>query len=150
MNKNKLSIIVLITGILLGGVILLITTFVNKARYNEAYKEAQKKVQAAEARLVELQKEYDPLKEQYELKSQECDNISMSSSNWFADKNKCMREQSELYTQISELEMEATVIRNTRYTAPYDDISFWWGLGVMIAGLGGALLIYLFGPKKEM
>ena len=102
-KKITLPIKVVIIGCLIGLVIAGIGLFkqidskrINEERKDAALKQSQAAVDAANARLKEIEKEYYPLKEQLEKKKQECDAMSMSDSDWFEKHSKCQREASEM------------------------------------------------------
>lgn len=163
-NKKKLPLplLILIISIAIGlvfcgvGVVKQnIAKKTNEERYNEAYKLSQEKINAANKRLKEIEEEISPLKEQYELKNQECDSLKMGDANWFANKTKCQREANEINSQITELESEAWELENGNYTVFYDLVKpmsyqIFYIIGGCIAGLGtlGAFIIYLVKGKK--
>ena len=162
-RKITLPIKVIIIGCIIGLVIAGVGLFkqidskrINKERANAALKQSQAAIDAANARLKEIEEEYYPLKEQYEKKQQECDAMDMRDSDWFAKKSKCQRESSELESKMSSLEMEDMEIKNNDYTAYYQKVEpmsyqIFYIIGASIAGLAliGAFIIYLVKGKKS-
>lgn len=161
-KKITLPVKVVIIGCIIGLVVAGIGLFkqidskrINEERKEAAQKQSQAAVDAANARLKEIEKEYYPLKEQYEKKEQECDAMNMRDSDWFEKHSKCQREASELHSQMSSLEMEDTAIKNKDYTVYYDLVKpmsyqIFYIIGASIAGaaLLGAFIIYLVKGKK--
>ena len=161
-KKITLPIKVVIIGCLIGLVIAGIGLFkqidskrINEERKDAALKQSQAAVDAANARLKEIEKEYYPLKEQLEKKKQECDAMSMSDSDWFEKHSKCQREASEMRSKMNSLEMEDAAIKNKDYTVYYDKVKpmsyqIFYIIGASIAGLAilGAFIIYLVKGKK--
>jgi len=161
-KKITLPIKVVIIGCLIGLVIAGIGLFkqidskrINEERKDAALKQSQAAVDAANARLKEIEKEYYPLKEQLEKKEQECDAMNMSDSDWFEKHSKCQREASEMRSKINSLEMEDSAIKNKDYTVYYDKVKpmsyqIFYIIGASIAGLAilGAFIIYLVKGKK--
>lgn len=164
-NKKKLPlpIIIIIIGAILGLLVSGIGLYkqidskrINKERKETAIKESQEAVNKANERLKEIEKEYYPLKEQYENKKQECDSLNIGNSNWFADKSKCEREASDLKSKMNALEMEDTVIKSKDYTAYYQSVNpmsyqIFYIIGASILGVAllGAFIIYLVKGKKS-
>ena len=161
-KKITLPIKVVIIGCLIGLVIAGIGLFkqvdskrINGERKDAALKQSQAAVDAANARLKEIEKEYYPLKEQLEKKEQECDAMNMSDSDWFEKHSKCQREASEMRSKMNSLEMEDSAIKNKDYTVYYDKVKpmsyqIFYIIGASIAGLAilGAFIIYLVKGKK--
>ena len=161
-KKITLPIKVVIIGCLIGLVIAGIGLFkqidskrINGERKDAALKQSQAAVNAANARLKEIEKEYYPLKEQLEKKEQECDAMNMSDSDWFEKHSKCQREASEMRSKMNSLEMEDSAIKNKDYTVYYDKVKpmsyqIFYIIGASIAGLAilGAFIIYLVKGKK--
>lgn len=161
-KKITLPIKVIIIGCIIGLVVAGVGLFkqidskrINQERKDAALKQSQEAVDAANARLKEIEKEYYPLKEQYEKKQQECDAMNMRDSDWFEKHSKCQRESSELHSRMSSLEMEDTAIKNKDYTVYYEKVKpmsyqIFYIIGASIAGaaLLGAFIIYLVKGKK--
>ena len=161
-KKITLPIKVVIIGCLIGLVIAGIGLFkqidskrINAERKDAALKQSQAAVDAANARLKEIEKEYYPLKEQLEKKEQECDAMNVSDSDWFEKHSKCQREASEMRSKMNSLEMEDSAIKNKDYTIYYDKVKpmsyqIFYIIGASIAGLAilGAFIIYLVKGKK--
>ena len=161
-KKITLPIKVVIIGCLIGLVIAGIGLFkqidskrINEERKDAALKQSQAAVDAANARLKEIEKEYYPLKEQLEKKKQECDAMNMSDSDWFEKHSKCQREATEMRSKMNSLEMEDSAIKNKDYTVYYDKVKpmsyqIFYIIGASIAGLAilGAFIIYLVKGKK--
>lgn len=164
-NKKKLPlpIIIIIIGAIIGLLVSGIGLYkqidskrINKERKESALKASQEAIDKANARLKEIEEEYYSLKEQYEKKQQECDSLSTSDSNWFANRSKCQREASNLNSQMSALEMEDTTIKNTDYTRYYQEVKpmsyqIFYIIGASILGVAllGAFIIYLVKGKKS-
>ena len=161
-KKITLPIKVVIIGCLIGLVIAGIGLFkqidskrINAERKDAALKQSKAAVDAANARLKEIEKEYYPLKEQLEKKEQECDAMNVSDSDWFEKHSKCQREASEMRSKMNSLEMEDSAIKNKDYTIYYDKVKpmsyqIFYIIGASIAGLAilGAFIIYLVKGKK--
>ena len=162
-KKITLPIKVVIIGCIIGLVVAGIGVFkqidskkINDERKKTAQKQSKAAVNAANERLKEIEKEYYPLKEQYEKKEQECDAMNMEDSDWFEKHSKCQSESSELYSKMNSLEMEDTAIKNKDYTVYYDLVKpmsyqIFYIIGGSIAGLAilGAFIIYLVKGKKS-
>lgn len=161
-KKITLPVKVVIIGCIIGLVVAGIGLFkqidskrINEERKDAALKQSQAAVDAANARLKEIETEYYPLKEQLEKKEQECDAMNMRDSDWFEKHSKCQREASELRSRVNSLEMEDTAIKNKDYTVYYDKVKpmsyqIFYIIGASIAGaaLLGAFIIYLVKGKK--
>lgn len=163
-NKKKMPlpllilVISIILGLVIAGVGFLKQNMANKTneeRAEEAYKLSEQKVAVAEKRLEEIQIELKDAKQKYDDKKQECDSLDMRADNWFADKSKCERDASNIYSQISALESEQWSIKNADYTVYYDlvepmsyQIFYIIGGGVALLGVLGAFIIYLVKGKK--
>lgn len=164
-NKKKIAlpIMIIIIGCIIGlvvagigGIKQISAGKTNEERKQAALKASEEAIAAANERLKEIGEEYYPLKEQYEKKQQECDSLSMSDPNWFANKSKCQREASEMRSRLSSLEMEDTAIKNKDYTGYYQKVKpmsyqIFYIIGASIAGaaLLGAFIIYLVKGKKS-
>lgn len=162
-KKLPLPIIIIIIGAVIGLLVSGVGLYkqvdskrINKEREEVALKASQEAVDKANARLKEIEKEYYPLKEQYEKKHQECDSLNMQDPNWFVDKSKCQREASDLKSKISALEMEDTAIKNKDYTGYYQKVKpmsyqIFYIIGASIFGVAllGAFIIYLVKGKKS-
>jgi len=129
---------------------------INKERHDEALKQSQEMVDAANARLTEIENEYNELKAQYDTKKQECDSVHMGDDNWFEKSSKCDDELFDLKANISSLELEDTAIKAKDYTVYYDEVKpmsyyIFYIIGGSIAGLAilGAFIIYLVKGKKS-
>lgn len=155
----KVIIIGVIIGLLFAGFGLfkqLDAKKINKERHDDALKQSQEMVDKANARLAEIEKEYDELKVQYEAKEQECDSMIITEPNWFANHSQCKRESSDLYSKMTDLEFEDTAIKNKDYTVYYDEVKpmsyyIFYIIGGSVAGLAilGAFIIYLVKGKKS-
>lgn len=163
MKKITLPIKVIIIGCIIGlvvagigGVKQISAGKTNEERKEAAQKQSQEAVDAANARLKEIEKEYYPLKEQHKKKQQECDAIVTGSDGWFAAKNQCNREVQEMQSKLWALEREDTAIKNKDYTVYYQEVKpmsyqIFYIIGASIAGaaLLGAFIIYLVKGKKS-
>lgn len=128
---------------------------INQARAEEALRQSEESVKAANKRLEEIVEEYDELNKQYKAKQEECDSIVMGSDNWFNLKNKCTTEKQQLQSKIWSLEAEDTMIKSKDYTVYYSLVKpmsyqIFYIIGGAIAGLAalGAFIIYLVKGKK--
>lgn len=166
-NREKLSLPMKVTiigcviGLLFAGFGLfkqIDSKRINKERHDEALKQSQKMVDAANERLTEIEKEYNKLKDQYNAKEQECDsmNSNMLDPNWFTSHSQCKRESSDLYSKMTDLEQEKFEINNKNYTVYYDEVEpmsyyIFYIIGSSVAGLAllGAFIIYLVKGKKS-
>ena len=163
-KKMTLPIKVIIMGCIIGLVVASIWDVkqINANKTNEDRKQAAQKtseqaVAQANARLVEIEKEYNELKSQYNTKTDECDSINsnMSAPDWYTKSTKCQRESSELQQKMNALEMEDTTLKNKDYTVYYQEVEpmsyqIFYIIGASIAGLAllGAFIIYLVKGKK--
>ena len=164
-NRRKISLPIKVTivgciiGLLFAGFGLfkqLDSKRINKERHDDALNQSQKMVDAANERLAQIENEYNNLKAQYDAKEQECDSMSITEPNWFANHSQCKRESSDLYSKISELESEKFTISNKDYTVYYSEVKpmsyyIFYIIGGSIAGLAilGAFIIYLVKGKKS-
>ena len=165
---TKISLIILIISIVVGGLLIGTGIFktnsskrdiekTNKERYNEAYKESQKRVETANARLSEIKKEIEELQSQYDNKSQECDSMNTRDSDWYVKVNQCRREASSISSKISDLEMEKFELENSDYTVYYDianarSYSFLVFIGIVIIAFGSiiSLMFYIIAKRREI
>lgn len=163
-NKKGISlpVKVIIIGCIIGLLIAGIGVFkqidskkINKEREKAALKASKEAIDKANARLEEIEKEYNELKTQYETKADECDTIVTGSDGWFEKSNKCSREKQELQSQIWDLESEDKAIKNKDYTGYYQMVKpmsyqIFYIIGASVAGLAalGAFIIYLVKGKK--
>lgn len=164
-NKKKLSLPLLILiisvaiGLVVAGVGLIkqgAAKKTNEQRYQEAYELSKQNAEKLKKRYAEITDELKSLKEQYESKQQQCDSLNMSDPNWFADKNKCLREAQEINSKIGDLESEQWQIEHYDNTVYYNLVKpmsyqIFYIIGGAIAGLGalGAFIIYLVKGKKS-
>ena len=154
----KIIIIGFIIGLVvagIGGIKQFSAGKTNEKRRQDALKQSQEQVDAAKARLKEIEEEYYPLKEQYEKKEQECDAMNMRDSDWFEKHSKCQRESSELNSRLNALEMEDAALKNKDYTVYYQKVKpmsyyifYIIGASIFGAALLGAFIIYLVKGKK--
>ena len=164
-NKKKLTLPVKVTiigcaiGLLFAGFGLfkqLDSKRINKERHDEALRQSQEMVDAANARLAEIETEYNELKAQHDAKRQECDSIQMTDDNWFEESSKCNDELYSLKANLSSLELEDSAIKAKDYTVYYDEVKpmsyyIFYIIGGSIAGLAilGAFIIYLVKGEKR-
>ncbi len=162
-KKLPLPLLILIVGVgiglLFGGVGLfkqLDSKRVNKERYNNAYKQSETAVKAANERLAQIETEYNAIKTKFNEKALECDSIVTGSDNWFVNKNQCLREKQELQDQLWNLESEDKSIKAKDYTVYYQKVKpmsylIFYIIGGSIAFLAalGAFIIYLVKGKKS-
>lgn len=156
----KIIIIGFIIGILVagvGGIKQVNVNKTNKERKQEALNESKEAVKKANARLKEIDKEYEEVEAQYNAKSDECDEINnnMLASDWYTKSTKCQREKSSLNSKLSDLESESNTIKNKDYTVYYQlvkpmtyQIFYIIGSSIFGASLLGAFIIYLVKGKK--
>lgn len=165
---TKISLIILIVGVVLGVTLIAIGIIkgnlskteaekINEERYNAAYQESQAKVDAANKRLDEIAKEKQELNNQISTKEYECDSMSMGMDNWFADIGKCQSEVSSLESRLSELEMEEFGLENADYTVYYTQVFakkyiFLYFIGGSIIGLSclASGVFYLIAKRREI
>ena len=161
-KKITLPIKVIIIGCIIGlvvagigGIKQIAANKTNEDRRQAALKASEEAVAAANARLAEIEKEYNEVKTQYNAKADECDAIVTGSDGWFEKKNKCLREKQELQSKMWDLESEDTTIKNKDYTGYYQKVKpmsyqIFYIIGASIAGLAllGAFIIYLVKGKK--
>ena len=161
-KKITLPIKVIIVGCIIGlvvagigGIKQISAKKTNEERKQAALKSSEKAVAAANARLAEIEKEYNQIKTQYNAKADECDAIVTGSNGWFEKKNKCLREKQDLQSKMWDLESENSSIKNKDYTGYYQLVNpmsyqIFYIIGASIAGaaLLGAFIIYLVKGKK--
>lgn len=163
-NKKKITLPIKVTivGCIIGLIFAGIGGFkqlkakkTNQKRHETALKQSQEMVDEANARLAEIDKEYNELQAQYDAKKQECDAVTFGSENWFENSSKCNDELFNLESQIAGLEFEDTAIRNKDYTVYYDLVKpmsyyIFYIIGGSIAGIAAlaAFIIYLVKGKK--
>lgn len=162
-KKIPLPIMIIIIGCVIGllvvgigGIKQLSAGKTNEERRQAALKASEEAIKAANERLIEIEEEYYSLKEQYEKKQQECNALNMSDPNWFSDRTKCLREANEMSSNISDLEMENSIIKSKDYTGYYQKVKpmsyqIFYIIGASIAGVAllGAFIIYLVKGKKS-
>ncbi len=164
-NKKKmpLPLLILIISVAIGLVVAGIGLIkqinakkTNEERYQAAYKQSQEKVDAANARLSEIETELAPLEEQKTAKQKECNSLDISDPNWYADKTSCQSEVNNITSEINELETEQWKLKNANYTVYYNNVKpmsyyIFYIIGGSIALLGalGAFIIYLVKGKKS-
>lgn len=164
-NKKRLPLplLILIISVVIGLVVAGIGLIkqgaakkTNEERYQRAYKLAQAKVDAANARLEEIAKELPTLEAKQSEKQKECDSLNMSDPNWFASRNSCITEVNKIYSQITKLETEKWNLENADYKVYYNLVKpmsyqIFYIIGGVIAALGalGAFIIYLVKGKKN-
>ena len=160
----RISLIILIAGLLIGAGFMIFAALkqkeakkINEQRYQEAYKQSEAKVEAAKARLNEIEVEKEPLIQQYNAKMQECDSIVTGSDGWFARTNQCHREASEIDSKIDDLETEQFKLENGNYTVYYTMIlpkkyNIFYIIGGIIMGVSilASVLVYVFAKKREI
>ena len=162
-KKITLPIKVIIIGCIIGlvvagigGIKQISANKTNEDRKQAAQKASEEAVAKANARLKEIESEYNTLKSQYEAKAEECDAMSMSDSDWFEKHSKCVREKSDINSKMADLEMEDSTIKNKDYTGYYQKVKpmsyqIFYIIGASIAGAAvlGAFIIYLVKGKKS-
>lgn len=165
-NKNiTLPIKIIIVGCIIGLITAGIAVYkqvdaqrINKERAEAALKASQEAVDKANTRLKEIESEYNTLKSQYETKNKECNSIdnNMNASDWYEKSTKCHNEEQEIKSQMNDLEMENTTIKNKDYTGYYQEVKpmsyyIFYIIGGSIAVLAAlvAFIIYLVKGKKS-
>ena len=160
----KISLIILIVGILIGAGFMIFAALkqkeakkINEQRYQEAYKQSQEKVDAAQARYDEITTELEGLKQQYNAKEQECDSLDMRDSDWTAKIRQCHRESSAINEKINSLESEQFSLENGNYTVYYTMIlpskyNIFYIIGGIIIGVSilVSILVYVFAKRREI
>ena len=156
----KVIIIGCIIGLVvagIGGIKQIAANKTNEDRRQAALKASEEAVAKANARLKEIETEYNTLKSQYDAKADECDAINndMRAADWYTKSTKCQREKSEINSKMTDLEMEDSAIKNKDYTGYYQKVKpmsyqIFYIIGASIAGaaLLGAFIIYLVKGKK--
>ena len=154
----KVTIIGCIIGLIIasiGGVKQLKAKKINQERHDAALKQSQEMVDKANARLAEIEEEYNELQTQYDAKKQECDAVTFGSENWFENSSKCNDELFDLESQIASLEFESSAINLKDYTVYYDLVKpmsycIFYIIGGSVAGIAilAAFIIYLVKGKK--
>lgn len=154
---TKISLIILIISIVVGGLLIGTGIFKTNSSKKDAVKKSQEKVDAANARLKEIEQQTKELQEQYDKKSQECDSMNMSDSDWFTKVNQCHREASSINSEISDLDMEKFELENNDYTVYYDiayakSYYFLVFIGIVVIVLGGmiSLMFYIIAKRREI
>ena len=163
-NKKKITlpIKIIIIGCIIGlvvagigGIKQISAKKTNEDRRKAALKSSEEAVAKANERLVEIEKEYEDVKSQFEAKAEECDKIVTGSEGWFERSNKCQREKQELQSKIWDLESEDDLIKSKDYTVYYQIVKpmtyqIFYIIGASVAGLAllGAFIIYLVKGKK--
>lgn len=162
-KKITLPIKVIIIGCIIGlvvagigGIKQLNAIKTNEDRRQAALKASEEAIAKANARLAEIEKEYNEVKTQYNAKVDECDAIVTGSDGWFEKQSKCLREKQELQSKMWNLESENSTIRNKDYTGYYQEVKpmsyqIFYIIGASISGvtLLGAFIIYLVKGKKS-
>ena len=154
----KIIIIGCIIGLIVAGIGVVKQIAANKTnedRKQAALKASEEAVAKANARLKEIETEYNEVKAKYNAKADECDAIVTGSEGWFEKSSKCSREKQELQSQMWNLESEDRQIKNNDYTGYYQKVKpmsyqIFYIIGASIAGasLLGAFIIYLVKGKK--
>lgn len=154
----KVTIVGCIIGLIfagIGGFKQLKAKKTNQERHDAALKQSQEMVDEANARLAEIEKEYNEIKAQYDARKQECDAVTFGSENWFENSSKCNDELFDLESQISDLEFESSAINLKDYTVYYDVVKpmsyyIFYIIGGSVAGVAAlaAFIIYLVKGKK--
>lgn len=121
----------------------------------EAQKQSQEKVEAANKRYAEIEKQLSELRTKYNQKQTECDSLDMSNPNWFSNKNSCQRQVSDINSQIVHLETEQFKLKNDSYAVYYtlvEPMSYqiFYITGACVFGVSAlaAFIIYLVKGKK--
>ena len=118
-KKITLPIKVIIIGCIIGlvvagigGIKQIAANKTNEDRRQAALKASEEAVAKANARLKEIETEYNTLKSQYDAKADECDAINndMRAADWYTKSTKCQREKSEINSKMTDLEMEDSAI----------------------------------------
>lgn len=155
----KIIVIGCIIGIIIasiGGIRQIGAKKTNEERKKAAIKASKEAVKNANAKLKEMEKEYNSLKEEAEKKNLECDAMNMRDADWFEKHSKCEREASKMEERLNSLEMEATSIKNKDYTGYYNEVEpmsyqLFYIIGASVTGVSiiGAFIIYLVKGKKS-
>ena len=150
----KIIIIFTIMGLVFCGIGLVkqnLADKTNKERKEAALKQSQKKIDAAEARLKEIESELTTLNKQHSDKKAECRLISMVDPKWYT----CEDERASIGVKINKLESEQENLQNDDYTVYYNLVKpmsyiIFYIIGGSVVGVGllGAFIIYLVKGKK--
>ena len=150
----KIIIIFTIIGLVFCGIGLVkqnLAKKTNEDRKAAALKESQKKVDAANARLKEIETQLTTLNKQHSDKKAECNTINMLDPKWY----ECEEERASIGVKINKLEDEQTVLEKADYTVYYDIVepmsyNIFYIIGGSVVGVGllGAFIIYLVKGKK--
>lgn len=165
-NKKlkKISLIILISGLIIGGLLLIIGVIrqnnakkANQKAYNEAYELSAQKYASAEKRLKEIETEKNELSSQINSKQQACDSISMQSPTWFVDTNACTNEVMSLKTKLGELEQEQFSLEHADYTVYYSLVPpmkyktfYFLGGGTTIVAVLVAGVLFFITKRREI
>lgn len=127
----------------------------NKEREDAAYKQAVANKEKLEKQYANNNVELDKLKKQLTAKQTECSSLKMDDPNWYQKSTACQSEESELRSNISDIEMEQSRIENYDNTVFYDKVKpmsylIFYIIGGSILGLAilGGFIIYLVKGKK--
>lgn len=135
-TKKKLilvAFIFLVIGILGGGALIL--TGNQKAKENEI--SVQKKLDAIENKRAELEK-------QLADKSYECNSLDMNDPNWFADRSKCIDEETNLRVELGNLDSEEVSLEHQEGPA-----ALYYVLGGMSIFVGLIIFVAIFMTAKK-
>ena len=161
-NNKKIAIIIFVIGIIIALILCGIGLIkqnnaknTNEERRQQALEQSQTAINNANARLQEIKGIYYNLKEQYEAKSEERENLNMRDSDWLAKVRKIDRELSEINSQINSLEQERDNLLNDDYVVYYQlvepisyNIFYYIGAGVF-AGMSLIALIYFLVTRRK-
>ena len=165
---TKLSLIVLIVGLIIG--ITLISIGVvkknnnakeNAERKHQATIEAAKKERENRRRLEEMEHEIESYEKIIDKQQEECDGIKMGTESWFQERNKCDRQVSRLKEKQSDLKMKMASLKSEMkikdYTNVYTTIPpikhlifYYIGGFIILASCIISLNIYLISKRREI
>lgn len=150
----KVIIIFTIIGLVFCGIGLIkqnLAKKTNEDRKAAVLKQSQEKVDAANARLKEIETELETLNKQHSAKKAECNLIDMLDPKWYT----CEDERATIGVKINKLESEQSSLEKADYTVYYDIVKpmsyiIFYIIGGSVVGVGllGAFIIYLVKGKK--
>lgn len=176
-KKKLLKIVygILLIGLLLGGTLIIGGVIkkdkvnkINEERYQEAYKRHEKEVKDAQKRLKEIETEKEELNDIIAKKEYKCDSLNMMAPNWYADKNKCENEISQLKSKKTELESEEFTLNAKLEKSDFEEkhlgdnifylkkpsityiIYYYLGFLVILGACMISLIIYLITKRREI
>lgn len=144
---KTISLVILIVALVVGGGLIALGAVkqneagkINEERAAAAEAEAEQNVAAARARVAEIDQEVAELQTQHDAKEDECNSLDMMADGWYTQRVACQREVSELWSQISHLEMEKFELENKDYGVLYKTVGMEYY--VVFYFVGGTVLLF--------